>query len=257
MTRLERHRWLAAGLLAVFALAIVGAAPVLAAAKARNVIVLIADGCSSRAAHLRPLVQGRPALLRPLPGRRDQDLHRRLGDRRLGPGRERLCHGGPDQRQVHQRGSEPEHPVRGPAAARGDLVQARGHRPGGGQAPEEINRHRRHLARDPRHPGRLHCARALPRRRGRHHGAGRAPGHRRGVRRRQAPPGAQGVQGAPHRRRQPLRASEKLGLPDRRDPGANAEPRIGPGLRDVCRQPHGPRDRPAAACTRTSRPSRR
>ena len=50
MTRLERHRrhrWLAAGLLAVFTIAIVGAAPVLAAAKARNVIVLIADGCSS------------------------------------------------------------------------------------------------------------------------------------------------------------------------------------------------------------------
>ena len=47
MTRLERHRWLAAGLLAVFALAILGAAPVLAGAKARNVIVLIADGCAS------------------------------------------------------------------------------------------------------------------------------------------------------------------------------------------------------------------
>ena len=47
MPRMKRHRWLAAGLLAVFAIAIVGAAPVLAAAKARNVIVLIADGCSS------------------------------------------------------------------------------------------------------------------------------------------------------------------------------------------------------------------
>ena len=47
MTRLERHRWLAAGLLAVVALAVFGAAPVLAGAKARNVIVLIADGCSS------------------------------------------------------------------------------------------------------------------------------------------------------------------------------------------------------------------
>jgi len=47
MTRLERHRWLAAGLLAVLALVLVGTAPVLAAAKARNVIVLIADGCSA------------------------------------------------------------------------------------------------------------------------------------------------------------------------------------------------------------------
>jgi alkaline phosphatase len=47
MARLGRHRWLAAGLLVVFAIAILGAAPVLAAAKARNVIVLIADGCSA------------------------------------------------------------------------------------------------------------------------------------------------------------------------------------------------------------------
>jgi hypothetical protein len=44
MTRPERHRRLVAGLLAVFALVIVGTAPVLAAAKANNVIVLIADG---------------------------------------------------------------------------------------------------------------------------------------------------------------------------------------------------------------------
>jgi len=36
MTRLERQRWLAAGLLAVLALVLVGTAPVLAAAKARN-----------------------------------------------------------------------------------------------------------------------------------------------------------------------------------------------------------------------------
>jgi alkaline phosphatase len=47
MTRLGRHRWLAAGLLAVVAIAIWGVAPVLAAATARNVIVLIADGCAS------------------------------------------------------------------------------------------------------------------------------------------------------------------------------------------------------------------
>ncbi|HEX5681515.1 MAG TPA: hypothetical protein VFX82_11840, partial [Desulfobacterales bacterium] len=47
MSRPGRHRWLAAGLLAVVALAVLGAAPVLASAKARNVIVLIADGCAS------------------------------------------------------------------------------------------------------------------------------------------------------------------------------------------------------------------
>ena len=47
------------GILAVVSL--LGAEPAQAAAKAKNVIVLIVDGCASEAIHLRPLVQGRAA----------------------------------------------------------------------------------------------------------------------------------------------------------------------------------------------------
>ena len=157
----------------------------------KNVIVLIADGCSSEQYTLARWFKGEPLALDGIlvGGVKTYD-HRLRGCRFRSRGdrvRHRLSH----QRQVHRRRSQAGHVAARPGTAGGSAVSPAGHGAGRarllGKATGIVATSRV----TSRHAGRVHGARCFAQAGRRHHGANRLPECGRGAGRRQGLPASQ------------------------------------------------------------------